>query len=264
MTAVVAPHHADIWHRSDQSIHIANMNLSGLVSSYDSSSRTVTHPSTSRGYQATTSHMDINMPLFSTHPMPTSMPYQSGAFAFDQLSVNPYSMQQPFSVSYPQTIPHAVSYPATPSIQQVPAVRDPPSGFALERTPPVKSESSSPVQSSPMYSETAYNSDFKRSESEPADANNTTFATDVDTLKKAIQAKQKPVQHHPPSPNVRTASPSYLQWQKSHFQRRKKSPKPSRSQRRDIHAACRIATRAFYRRLTWRSTREPILASNLL
>jgi hypothetical protein len=203
MTAVVAPHHAGLWHsRSDHSIHIPNMNMSGLVSSYDSSSRTSTLPPTSRGYQATTSHMDMTMPLFSPHPMTTSMPYQSGAFAFDALSVNPYNMQQAFP-SYPQSISHAVSYAGPTNIQQLPTTRDIPNGFSMERSPPVKAESSSPVQSSPIYNETSYGGDFKRANSEPEDGSNNNFATDVDTLMRAIQAKQKPapVQQQRPQPS---------------------------------------------------------------
>jgi hypothetical protein len=210
MTAVVASHHAGLWHsRSDHSIHIPNMNMSGLVSSYDSSPRTSTLPPTSRGYQATTSHMDINMPLFSTHSMPTSMPYQSGAFAFDALSVNPYNMQQAYPVSYQQAIPHAATYAGATNIQQLPTARDIPNGFSMERTPPVKAESSSPVQSSSMYNEASYSGDFKRANSKSEDGSNNNFATDVDTLMRAIQAKQKPVptqQQRPQPPKVRQIS----------------------------------------------------------
>lgn len=210
MTAVVASHHSGLWHsRPDQTIHIPNINMSGLVSSYDSSSRTVTHPPTSRAYQATTSHMDINMPMFSTHTMTTSMPYQPGAFAFDALPVNPYNMQQAFPVNYPQPVPHSASYAGTTSIQQGPTSRDVPSEFSMERTPPVKAESSSPVQSSPMYHEAPYSGDFKRSNSEPEDGCGINFATDVDTLMKAIQSKQKPAppqQQRPQPPKVRDIS----------------------------------------------------------
>jgi hypothetical protein len=104
--------------------------------------------------------------------MTTSMPYQSGAFAFDALSVNPYNMQQAFP-SYPQSISHAVSY-----------ARGISNGFSLERSLLVKAESSSQVQSSPIYYETSYN--FKRANSELEDGSNNNFATNVDTLMRAI------------------------------------------------------------------------------
>ncbi|KAF2798356.1 zinc finger protein-like protein OZF [Melanomma pulvis-pyrius CBS 109.77] len=213
MTAVVASHHPGLWHRRpDQTIHVPNMNMSGLVSSYDSSSRTVTLPPTSRAYQATTSHMDINMPMFPAHTMATSMPYQPGVFAFDTLPVNPYNMQHAFPVNYPQPAPHSTGYAGTTSIPQVPTSRDAPSEFSVERTPPVKAESSSPVQSSPMYHDAPNSNDFKRSNSEPEDGCAIDFATDVDTLMKAIQAKQKPAppqqQHSEPPKEEGEVKPS--------------------------------------------------------
>ncbi|KAF2715167.1 zinc finger protein-like protein OZF [Pleomassaria siparia CBS 279.74] len=209
MTAAVASHHhPGLWHsRPDHSIHIPNMNMPGLVSSYDSSSRSLTHPPTTRSYQpTTTSHMDMNMPLFSTHTMTTSMTYQPGAYGFETLSVNPYNMQQNFPVNYPQAIPHSVSYPGAANVQQLPTAREIPAGFSMERSPPVKAESSSsPIQSGQMYNEITYSGDFKPANFDPEDGSGTKFATDVDTLMKAIQSKQKPdpPQQHPQPPEVR-------------------------------------------------------------
>ncbi|ORY17696.1 hypothetical protein BCR34DRAFT_583545 [Clohesyomyces aquaticus] len=193
MAAVVASQHAGFWQRRDQSIHIPNMNMSGMVPSYDNSSRTVTNPPTSRAFQATTTHMDISMPLFSSHSLTSSVPYQPGAFAFEPLSVNPYNMQQAFNVSYPPALSHAVTYPGVSDMQPLPTVREVRSGFPMERTPPVKSESHSPIQPSQLYNDSAFNENA----SEPAESgSNVNFATDVDTLMRAIQAKQKP---SPPS-----------------------------------------------------------------
>ena len=73
----------------------------------------------------------------------------------------------------------------------------------------MKAESSSPVQSSPIYNETSYGGDFKRANSEPEDGSSNNFATDVDTLMRAIQAKQKPApaqQQRPQPPKVRQIS----------------------------------------------------------
>ncbi|KAF2246982.1 hypothetical protein BU26DRAFT_567309 [Trematosphaeria pertusa] len=114
------------------------MNMPGLVPPYDAALRTATNPPTSRAFQATTSHMDMHMPMFSTHAMTTSVPYQSGAFAFDSLLVNPYNMQQAFPVSYPPTMPQAISYPRTSEMHPLPTVREARNGFTIERTPPVR------------------------------------------------------------------------------------------------------------------------------
>jgi hypothetical protein len=128
--------------------------------------------------------MDINLPLFSTNGLTTSVPYQSGAFAFDPVSVNPYNMQQ--ASYYSPNIPHSMSYTASPDVQSLPTVRDARNVFNAM----VKSESTSPIQSNPMYNDTSYATECKRSTSEPTEGSNTNFATDVDTLMRAIQAKQ--------------------------------------------------------------------------
>jgi hypothetical protein len=56
-----------------------------------------------------------------------------------------------------------------------------------------------------MYSDASYASNCKRSSSEPAEATNPHFATDVDTLMKAIQAKQPTSTQ---TPEVTKVSPS--------------------------------------------------------
>jgi hypothetical protein len=202
MAAVVAPQHAGLWQRrTDQAIHMPNMNMAGLVPSYDTS-RTAANPPTTRAYHASTTQMDMGMPIFQSHTLTTSVPYQSGAFAFESLSVNPYNMQQSFPVSYPPSLPQSVAYSTTPQLQSLPAVREARNAFPMERTPPVKSESSSPVQSGPIYNESAYGDDFKAAASESSD--NVNFSTDVDTLMKAIQAKQKTSTPRPQPAKVMT------------------------------------------------------------
>ncbi|CAE7007804.1 hypothetical protein CFE70_001502 [Pyrenophora teres f. teres 0-1] len=184
MAAVVASHHMGLWQdRRETPAHLSNMHLSNMMPSYDAS-RTVSNAPVSRSYQPTSSHMDINMPLYSANGLPTSVPYQSGAFAYDPTPVNAYNMQQPSY--YQSNIQHPVSYAPTSDVQQLPTVRDARNVFNNM----VKSESTSPVQSNPMYNNTAYSADIKRSTSEPTEGSSASFATDVDTLMRAIQAKQ--------------------------------------------------------------------------
>lgn len=167
------------------------MNMSDFASPYEPHHRPVTNPSTSRSFQPTTSHVEMHgLPIFSTHAMTSSVPYQSGAFAFDSLATNPYNLQQAFPVTYPTTMTHNVSYPGVSDIQPLPTVRTARNGFANIRTPMVKAESTSPVQSHHAISEGSYAEGYNRSTSEPSEINNINFATDVDTLMRAIQAKQ--------------------------------------------------------------------------
>ncbi|KAF1851143.1 uncharacterized protein K460DRAFT_28466 [Cucurbitaria berberidis CBS 394.84] len=188
MAVVVASHHTDLWQqRREPPTHYSTMHLAGLMPSYDAS-RGVTAPPVSRNFQPTTTHMDINMPLFSTNGLTTSVPFQSGAFAFDPISTNPYNMQQPSF--YTSNNLHNVSYARVPEVQPLPAVQGAGNTFMVDRIPIVKCESSSPVQSNPLFNHTSYATECKRSSSEPSERSSINFVTDVDTLMKAIQAKQ--------------------------------------------------------------------------
>ncbi|KAF2004511.1 hypothetical protein P154DRAFT_572171 [Amniculicola lignicola CBS 123094] len=231
MAAVIAPQHAGLWpRRHDQAIHMPNMNMSGLVSSYEASSRTATNPPNSRAYHATTSHMDMSMPLFQTHPLTTSMPYQSGSFAFDSLSVNPYNMQQTFPVSYPAAISHAVSYAGPPEMQPLPTVRDARNGFSIERSPPVKSEDNSPILPNQLYTDPSYAMENKSAKTDAGD--NTTginFSTHVDTLMRTIQCKQKPAQQQRPQPKA-------------------EEPKPAQKQRKRYQCSMSDCNKSFYQK----------------
>lgn len=173
--------------------------MSGLVPSYDQSSRTTTMPPTSRAFQ--TSHLDLTMPIFQSNAITTSVPYQSGAFAFDSLAVNPYNMQQAFNVNYPATLSHAATYPGSNDLQSgLPAVRETRNGFPMmERSPPVKAEANSPVQPNQIFNDPNYSEDYKQSSSGESDSG-IIFSTDVDTLMKAIQAKSKPAQQRQQQP----------------------------------------------------------------
>lgn len=138
------------------------------------------------------------MPLFSAGGMTSSVPYQPGSFAFDTVPVNPYNMQQ--TSYFSPNIPHAVSY--APDTQPLSTVRDDRGSFIMERSGMVKSEGTSPMHPNPMYSDVSYAAGFNRSTSEPTEANATNFATDVDTLMKAIQAKQTSSPQPPEQPKV--------------------------------------------------------------
>ncbi|KAF2490473.1 hypothetical protein BU16DRAFT_154047 [Lophium mytilinum] len=187
MAAAVASQHAGIWQqrRTDQGVHVPNMSMS-MLPSYDTSVRTVSNPPVSRAFQPT--HLDLAMPMFQSHPA-TSVPYQSGAFAFDPLAVNPYNMQQNFNMNYPPTLAHSVAYSGPNELSNgLPTTRDVRNDYSMmERTPPVKTEAASPIQPSQIYNDASYADDSKNTSSESDSAIN--FATDVDTLMKAIQAK---------------------------------------------------------------------------
>lgn len=199
MTAVVATHHADLWHRrTEPSIHVPEMHFTGLMPSYQSQRAATTAPSL-RGYPSTTTHMDISMPLFSANALATSVPYQSsGTFSYE--SVNPYDMQQGhmahssiqqnYPMNYTPTLSPPVSFSRTVDSQALPTVREVRSAFVMNGSHVVKSESASPVRLQTSFNDASYATDCKRSTSEPTETTGINFATDVDTLMKAIQAKQ--------------------------------------------------------------------------
>lgn len=187
MAAVIAPHHPSLWsQRRDPSTHFSHMHLPGVMASYDASREVITTP-VSRSFQPTTTHVDIGMPLFSTNGLATSVPYQSGAFAFDPIP-NAYTMQQ--ASFYSPNIPQTGSYAAVPEVQPLPTVREARNAFTMDRIPLVKAESTSPIQSSSIFNDTSCAAECKRSSSEPSEGSGINFATDVDTLMRAIQAKQ--------------------------------------------------------------------------
>jgi hypothetical protein len=207
MAAAVAHQHAGLWHRRPDHFHIPDLHFTGMMPSYDHQRTGVNTPL--RNYQAVTTQLDISLPLFSANALATSVPYQSsGTFAYDS-SANPYSMQPSnmqtsYSMSYPSNMSPAVSFADRPDHQPNPIARETRHPFALDGNHMVKSESASPIQTSPMYSNTSYASECKRSSSEPVDTANINFATDVDTLMKAIQAKQTTSPQKQEAPKVST------------------------------------------------------------
>jgi hypothetical protein len=134
------------------------------------------------------------MPVFQNPQGATTVPFQPGLYAFDNMSVNPYSIQQPFNVPYQPTLPQTNSYNPTSSNQGLPLVREARNTLPMPHMTSVKSENQSPVQPSQIFSPLE-GGDPQSLDPESA----VNFSTDVDTLMKAIQAKSKP-QRPPPSP----------------------------------------------------------------
>lgn len=189
---MVASHHGDFWQQRNQhTYHMPNMSLPGLMSPFEPQ-RSVNNPPPSRTYHQTTSTVEMSLPLFSTNGLTSSVPYQSGAFAFDPIPANPYNMQQAYPMGYMSDVPQNVSYARSSLVQQMPAHQEARPTF----TTVAKSVTASSLQSSPPLHRSPYGAELERSRSEPTEGAGINFATDVDTLMKAIQAKQ------PDSPQV--------------------------------------------------------------
>ncbi|CAN9337327.1 unnamed protein product [Alternaria alternata] len=124
------------------------------------------------------------MPLYSANTLPTSVPYQAGAYAYDvptSVPVNPHNMQQ--ASYYASDMPHPVSYTQPHNME--PACAPPNISSSM-----IKFEVTSPLPSNQMYADPSYGAELKRSTSEPTEGSGANFVTDVDTLMRVIQAKQ--------------------------------------------------------------------------
>ncbi|KAF1915718.1 zinc finger protein-like protein OZF [Ampelomyces quisqualis] len=207
MAAVLAHQHAGLWHRRpEDSFHVPELHFPNMMPSYNTQRNAMNAPSL-RSYQPPTTNMDISLPLYTPNVLVTSVSYpSSGAFAYDA-SVNPYNMpqsslQHSYSMSYTTNLAPAAPYAERCDPQPLSTVRDARHALAPDGSHVVKSEGASPIQSGSMFNDASYGTDCKRSSSEPADLIDVNFATDVDTLMKAIQAKQttsspkqEPVKH---------------------------------------------------------------------
>jgi hypothetical protein len=181
------------------------MHLDNVTPPYDTS-RGVANAPVSREHQPNSNHVDMNMPLYSINIPTSSVPYQAGAFAHDVLipvPADPHNMQQ--ASYYSSNMPHIVSY-APSHDSQPPFVL---SNILHVSIPKVNSEEKSPAQSSLMYTDPSYGTKLRRSISESTEGSGINFATDVDTLMKAIQAKQT----NPPLENEQTVCRSPLRFE---------------------------------------------------
>ena len=229
---------------------------SNEMSPHDTSPN-ATDASVSREYQSTSNHIDMkNIPLYSANTLTSSVPYQAGAYAYDvptSVPVNPYNIQQ--ASYYSPNMPHPVSYPRSHEIQPLPTLP----GVRRVFNPNVRSEGTSPAQSNQMYADPPYGAELKRSTLEPTEGSGAKFATDVDTLMRAIQAKQS----NPSPENDQKVCYSFrefkfdlLMFRRTTHQRMPRSPGSV------ISALCPTATRASTRRHTLRSTYAPILVTS--
>jgi hypothetical protein len=267
MAAVVAQQHtAGLWHRRpEHPFHVPDLHYTGMMTSYNDQRTAMDAPSL-RSYQPPTSQMDLSLPLFSANALATSVPYQtSGTFAYES-SVNPYNMQQnglpqSYGLNYSSSMQSTVSYAGRPEPQSLPTVHNTRHAFSMASNHMVEAESASPVQSSPIHSEGNYPTTCKRSSSEPAESANINFATDVDTLMKAIQAKQttSPTRKEVTKVSLRHIHHSFLltvsRW---------RSQRQHKSLGSVTNATCLTVTRASTKRRTWRFTSESTLAQSLL
>lgn len=144
----------------------------------------------------------MSMPLFSANSLTSPVPYQSAGFAFDPVSVNPYNMQQAYPMGYIADVPQNVSYTRSNLVQQMPTLQEARATFSIDKRLS-KSVTASPLQSSPSYNGSPYGAEFERSHSVPSEGTGSNFATDVDTLMKAIQAKQPDAPQVPQAGQVR-------------------------------------------------------------
>ncbi|KAL1625846.1 DNA-binding transcription factor [Neofusicoccum ribis] len=196
--------HSGSWQRRpDHGMHLANMSVSGLPASYDSSQRLqssqmVTMPS-SQAYSS--AQLDHQLPFFQTCGPPTSMPAYSTSFAYEPLdSSSAFSFNQSFGVGYQAGAPPSSSYLPNSSYQSA----LPQSAYPLDgRGQPVKPEMGSPVEPYQQMGDLNLSSeDYRMASSGESESGGAGihFSTDVDTLMKAIQAKQ-------PTPEKRRAAP---------------------------------------------------------
>jgi hypothetical protein len=137
----------------------------------------------------------MDFPLFSAITMPKSVQYQSSAIIPYNSSVHPHNMQegsipQTYAMGYPSAKIPIVSHAASSAPQSLHGVEELYHPIDVHSHHMVKSESASPVQRAPIYSDVSYATNCKKSACELAEATNLAFTTDVDTLMKAIQAKQ--------------------------------------------------------------------------
>ncbi|KAF2143046.1 uncharacterized protein K452DRAFT_331687 [Aplosporella prunicola CBS 121167] len=201
MTAVMAPQHTGSWPRRDEySMHMPAINLSTLPSPYASSSSSSQASSSrvmpsSQAQQYHSQPYDSQVPYFQTCGPPSSMSHSySTSFAYDPVESTAYTVQPSFSMSYPPASAPAPSYLGSSVLQS-----GLPTYPHIGRSPPVKTETHSPVEAYQQFSELRLGDDYRVASSGESDNGaGTAFHTDIDTLMKAIQAKQENVRRQPP------------------------------------------------------------------
>jgi hypothetical protein len=179
MAAADAHQHASLWNRRPGNyFQVPGIHFTGMMPSYNTPAL--------QNHQPPTTQMDMNLPLVSATTMPMASYQSSALFAYES-SVNSYNMQES---SMPQTYPIAYSSTNFPvaSLATQPPVQEVDYQSALYGNYMAKLDIASPVQ--PAYSDASYATNCRQSFSQLDEATNPHFATDVDTLMKAIQAKK--------------------------------------------------------------------------
>lgn len=174
-----------------------------MSASYDSSQRLqssqmVNIPS-SQAY--TSAQIDNQLPFFQTCGPQTSMPSYSTSFAYEPLdSTAGFGFSQNFGVNY-----HASSQPSSSYLPNSSYSSGlPQSAYPLDsRGQPVKPEMGSPIEPYQQMGDLNLSGEDYRMASSGESENggaNINFNTDVDTLMKAIQAKQHTPEKRRPAP----------------------------------------------------------------
>lgn len=201
MAAMVVSQHGGMWQRrSSQVMQMSPMGVPTMVPSSDTTS-------TSRPYQQP-NHIELSMNMFPTTSAPNMVPFTSGAYGFDLANMGQYQVQQNYNINYTTSVQHTPTYPTAPTElpSTIPHIREARNALpSLNRSPSVKTEDQSPIQSNQLYSDGS-SDELKSGQADSALAG-VSFSTDVDCLMKAIQAKQKGPQL--PSPKVRAATASF-------------------------------------------------------
>ncbi|KAF2273828.1 uncharacterized protein EI97DRAFT_145726 [Westerdykella ornata] len=194
MAAVMNPMHVGHWQtQPEQPFHD---HVTSLFSS--GSFRTSVDSEATGPFQAATAHMHHQMAQYSD-------PYQPGLFVpvVGSMPMNPYSLQQPFQTNFSSAMPSTPLFHSVNHGQPAPRLGDPRARFPMERAMPsaVKMEVPSPTRPAYSYLDSPQHEDSKPTLPQPTQGNTIEFNTHVDTLMRAIQAKQKhePQQTQQPS-----------------------------------------------------------------
>jgi len=168
--------------------HMAPLQMSSMVHSANNNS------TASRSYQQSPVDMQ-QMPIYPATSLPGQISFQQTGYAFDMSTMNHYAVpQQQFNVNFqPAPVATPTSYAPNPNDMPAPVslVRDARNAVpALSRSPPVKSEAPSPIQTSPHHREHSIRDSSQSATSESGEGVASIFSTEIDCLMRTIQAKQ--------------------------------------------------------------------------
>ena len=199
MAAVVAPHHSSMWQqrRPDQAMHMPSLSMSSMFPHFDATARAPTAPPAQRAYPPST--VDLTMPMFQSHGFNGSLPFQQPSqYGYENHPQGQYGMQPTYGMHQSTQMHHQPTayQPSTSVVSSLPQVRDARNAFPpINRSPSVKTENPSPATATSASSATAFpepvavDATTEQQESPVKTETGASFATDVDTLMRMIQAK---------------------------------------------------------------------------